>query len=149
MTNQAPRTGNRVNSEGKVENVADILVPMSSATPIPYNEQAALDILNRTPAITGNVVGSDKKVYNLVDLLHNISPSQGGQYVERLSVIPQASEENAGKVVCYTGDDNESYTHGYVYECKEESGSYSWIRLNVQPAAVVNPSPVSGNTLVL
>ena len=135
MVNQAPRTGNAVNSDAEVENVVDILVPLSSsATPIPYNQQAAQNILNRNTPVTGNMVGSDGKVYNIVDLLHNISPSQGGQYVERLSVIPQGSEENAGRVVCYTGDDSESYTHGYIYECKEEK-QYSGI-IGFEPSKI-------------
>jgi hypothetical protein len=73
MVNQAPRTGNAVNSEAEVENVVDILSQISTATPIPYNEQAAQDILNRTTPVTGNMVGSDKKVYNIVDLLKGIS----------------------------------------------------------------------------
>jgi len=34
------------------------------------------------------------------------------------SVIPEATEEQLGKIYCYSGETNATYTHGYIYECK-------------------------------
>lgn len=38
--------------------------------------------------------------------------------VEKSATIPTASEQTLSKVYMYTGDTNETYTHGYIYECK-------------------------------
>lgn len=34
------------------------------------------------------------------------------------SVIPEATEEQLGKIYCYSGETNATYIHGYIYECK-------------------------------
>lgn len=33
------------------------------------------------------------------------------------TVIPEASEKHLGKMYCYAGETNPTYTHGYIYEC--------------------------------
>ena len=33
------------------------------------------------------------------------------------TVIPEASEKHLGKMYCYAGETNSTYTHGYIYEC--------------------------------
>ena len=113
MVNQAPRTGNMVNSEAEVENVVDLLTSVAeSVSPIPYNEQAAQNILNRTPAVTGNMVGSDKKVYNIVDLLKSLV--QGG-YVLKYK----------GSVATYEDLPNDAHV-GDVYNVLSNGKNYAW-----------------------
>lgn len=46
-----------------------------------------------------------------------------------LATMPQASEDNLGLVVIYTGSTTSTYTHGYMYECVsdgETPATYSW-----------------------
>lgn len=112
MVNQAPRTGNAVNSDAEVENVVDILSQISTATPIPYNEQAAQNILNRNTPVTGNMVGSDGKVYNIVDLLKGIS---GGSGVLKYK----------GSVATYEDLPNDAEV-GDVYNVLSDGKNYAW-----------------------
>lgn len=53
--------------------------------------------------------------------------------VFRLSTMPTASAENVGRIVQFIGTTSGGYTHGYFYECKENSGSYSWQQTDIQP----------------
>ncbi len=49
-----------------------------------------------------------------------------------LTTMPQASEDNLGLVVIYTGSTTSTYTHGYMYECVsdgETPATYSWEQL--------------------
>ena len=49
-----------------------------------------------------------------------------------LATMPQASEDNLGLVVIYTGSTTSTYTHGYMYECVsdgETPATYSWEQL--------------------
>ena len=49
-------------------------------------------------------------------------------------VMPTASGARVGMVVQYIGATNANYTHNYVYECVDNSGSYAWERKDVQPS---------------
>ena len=84
LNNQPARSGNIVGTEG-VFNLVDLLVALSGATPVTYDEDAAADILNRTTPMSGNMVASDGKVYNVIDILQNLSilptyPTDEGTY---------------------------------------------------------------------
>lgn len=49
-----------------------------------------------------------------------------------LATMPQASADNLGLVVIYTGSTTSTYTHGYMYECVsdgETPATYSWEQL--------------------
>lgn len=50
----------------------------------------------------------------------------------QLSEMPDATEELVGTIVQYTGETTEDYTHGYIYECVENEGVFSWQAINVQ-----------------
>lgn len=114
MANQTPRTGNMVNSEAEVENVVDILSQISTATPIPYNEEAAQNILNRTTPVTGNMVGSDGKVYNIVDLLKGMGGGGGSDVLKY-----------KGSVATY-GDLPNDAEVGDVYNVLADDKNYAW-----------------------
>ena len=49
--------------------------------------------------------------------------------------IPAASEDELGKFYCYSGVTNQDFGHGYVYECVESGGIYTWARINLQPGS--------------
>ena len=51
----------------------------------------------------------------------------------RFTTMPTASAENVGRIVQFVGTTSGGYTHGYFYECKENSGSYSWQQTDIQP----------------
>lgn len=51
----------------------------------------------------------------------------------KTTTLPTASSDYVGKVYQYIGNTTSNYTHGYFYECKENSGVYSWVRVDVQP----------------
>lgn len=66
--------------------------------------------------------------------------------VFRLSTMPTASAENVGRIVQFIGTTSGGYTHGYFYECKENSGSYSWQQTDVQPNGGGIGLPSGGTT---
>lgn len=66
--------------------------------------------------------------------------------VFRLSTMPTANAENVGRIVQFIGTTSGSYTHGYFYECKENSGSYSWQQTDVQPNGGGSGLPSGGTT---
>ena len=53
--------------------------------------------------------------------------------LKQYSTFPTASSANEGMVIQYIGD-SASYVAGGIYQCVEDSGSYSWVLLsgNVQ-----------------
>lgn len=61
--------------------------------------------------------------YDSIQTLYN-NGQLGGSSMQ-VSVMPNASAENVGKIVQYIGATG-SYEHGCFYECKDESGSYVW-----------------------
>ena len=48
------------------------------------------------------------------------------------TTLPIASVSEAGHIYQYIGDTTSSYTNGYFYKCVEDSGVYSWERVNTQ-----------------
>lgn len=57
-----------------------------------------------------------------------------GQTIQR-NVLPEASEEEAGKIYQYIGATDSNYTNGYFYECVLKDGNYIWENKAVQPGA--------------
>ncbi len=41
--------------------------------------------------------------------------------IVKSSIMPVAEEKYKGEVYMYTGETNETYSHGYIYECKSET----------------------------
>ena len=57
------------------------------------------------------------------------------QDVIQYSTMPNASNDNLGKIVQYIGTTNSTYTNGYFYQCVSDGQStptYSWTNINVQ-----------------
>lgn len=53
------------------------------------------------------------------------------------SALPQASEEEVGKIYQYVGATDANYTNGYFYKCVSDGGNpatYSWENIEVQEA---------------
>lgn len=75
-----------------------------------------------------------------------------GQSVQK-EELPLASATEEGNIYQYIGV-NGTYTNGYFYKCVEDSGSYSWVNIQVQDAGAetivdVNSVPVSGISNVI
>lgn len=52
-------------------------------------------------------------------------------YGGKVSTLPTATSSNVGQIYQYTGSTTPTYTHGYFYECKENSGTYAWVNVPV------------------
>lgn len=90
-----------------------------------------LDINDVAPTQTGfsgYVLGTDGFVAGWVK----------PEIVQR-SVLPQASEEEVGKIYQYVGATDGTYTNAYFYKCVSDGqtpATYSWVRVDAQPAGV-------------
>jgi len=54
------------------------------------------------------------------------------------STMPQASEEEVGKIYQYVGTTDANYTNGYFYKCVSDGqtpATYSWTQTDVQPSS--------------
>ena len=72
--------------------------------------------------VSPNVQVSDENgVFHRATLVA-IPGGAGGAIDDRIIIksatIPQASADEFGKIYCYSGVTNATYTHGYIYECK-------------------------------
>lgn len=54
--------------------------------------------------------------------------------VSQVTSLSAPTSEDANKIVQYKGTTNSLYTNGYFYKCIENSGTYNWTRIDVQPA---------------
>ena len=88
-------------------------------------------------------VTSEKKYYtydssNDVDLtLGKWREFEAGGATIQYEELPQPSEEWESKIIQYIGLTSVNYTHGYFYECVEDSenpGSYIWAQTDTQPS---------------
>ena len=61
--------------------------------------------------------------------------------------LPVASSTNVNEVVQYLGATSDGLTHGYFYECVEDSGIYSWNEVKVQDTHV-EASETNGNIVI-
>ena len=50
--------------------------------------------------------------------------------LKQYTTLPTASSANEGLVVQYVGTDSSTYTIGGMYQCQEDSGTYSWVLLS-------------------
>ena len=110
----------------------------------------------RALEVSGDIVPEDKKdpkryVTALINTSNGLQQALkvyivgggGGGSVDESKIIvksdtiPTASADNAGYIYIYTGATNETYTHGYIYECQQDGSSYSWVRLDVQPPSAI------------
>lgn len=126
-----PVSGWLVDGEGNVVNIVSLLggrsaVPGVTRNPKNYSAECL------------QVVAEDGQVYNLADLLKN-----GGGAVEEL---PEASAENEGRIMQYSGESSGQLVHGYFYECVENAGVYSWSPLDFGGTPI---AAFSGETLVI
>jgi len=53
--------------------------------------------------------------------------------IPQVSSLPAATSALAGCIYQYVGTTTATYINGYFYKCVNNSGTYSWIRINVQP----------------
>lgn len=74
------------------------------------------------------------KVYNGTEWLE-----VSGQSIQT-EEMPEASEDSVGKIIQYQGATNENFTHGYFYECVEDSWTYVWNNVKVQDSDGANIS---------
>lgn len=84
------------------------------------------DILPSQTGHSGHILGTDGFVAGW------IKP----EIVQR-STMPQASEDELGKVYQFVGTTDATYTNGYFYKCVSDGqnpATYSWTQTNVQPA---------------
>ena len=66
----------------------------------------------------------------------------GGNKLEKRIIIktdsiPEASKKTFGKIYCYSGETNSTYTHGYIYECVENEPTYSLTDIDFNPDALL------------
>lgn len=90
------------------------------------------DILPDQTGHSGHVLGTDGFVAGWV------APEK----VQR-SVMPQASEDEEGNIYQFVGTTDANYTNGYFYKCVSDGqvpATYSWTRVDVQPAGSSLPS---------
>ena len=69
-----------------------------------------------------------------------------GQSIQ-VTELPLAQASEIGKIYQYIGADG-TYKHGYFYECVQNSGTYSWNQLEVNPNTAVEyveELPTAGN----
>ena len=56
----------------------------------------------------------------------------------QVSTVPTATSTNEGQIIQYIGTTTSTYTNGYFYKCTSDGAtptpSYSWVRVDVQPA---------------
>lgn len=97
------------------------------------------DVAPTQTGFSGYVLGTDGSVAGWV------KPEQ----VQR-SVLPQASEEEVGKIYQYIGATDGTYTNAYFYKCVSDGqvpATYSWVRVDAQPAgAQINDNSTSSLT---
>lgn len=70
-----------------------------------------------------------------------------GDYVPQYSTMPAADASQSGKIVEYIGTTDSSYINGYFYKCVENSGTYSWARVDTQPTISVINNVTSTSTV--
>lgn len=70
----------------------------------------------------------------------------------QIDTMPEASVDNVGKIIQYTGDSTEDYTHGYFYEClyNEDTTTYEWVNINTQASSInaTIPDNITSNVSV-
>lgn len=57
--------------------------------------------------------------------------------VLQVSSMPEASSNSENIIVQYVGTTSADYTNGYFYKCTQVEGSYTWVRLDVQPTTTI------------
>ena len=64
----------------------------------------------------------------------------GGNNLQQYTTLPAPTSELEGTIVEYVGGTTINYTHGFIYECKEDSstpGTYIWEAAPVQAETIV------------
>jgi len=62
-------------------------------------------------------------------------PNKAGTLSLETTSLPTAASTNVGQIYQYTGTTDANYTNGYFYKCVNNSGTYSWTQLDVQPSS--------------
>ena len=79
----------------------------------------------------------------------------GGQSIQ-IDVLPLPTATELGKIYQYIGPTTATYTNGYFYKCLDNSGTYEWQQINVQPGGsggstsyedLTNKPTINGNTI--
>ena len=97
------------------------------------------DTLMWTPNYTNLLTSSNTQSYNV----SNTYTPAHKKYVDdsitaittQYSTMPTADSTTVGKIVQYTGTTGNDYTNGYFYIGVNNSGTYGWSNINVQPSS--------------
>lgn len=54
------------------------------------------------------------------------------QHTMQYAVVPNATADNLGKIIQYTGTTDSTYTNGYYYKCVQDGSTYKWENIQVQ-----------------
>jgi len=79
-----------------------------------------------------------KAAYTYTAKLNNGSdidiPNIAGTMAIQVSSLPTAASGYVGQIYQFIGTTDSNYTNGYFYKCIDNSGTYSWTQLDVQPS---------------
>jgi hypothetical protein len=108
--------------------VVNTLADLTASGSFPYFYEGMI------VAVKGN-----HKIYQLIGADPTVSANweevgtgAGGSI--QVTVLPTASVTEVDNIYQYIGATDATYTNGYFYKCVNNSGTYSWVQLNVQPS---------------
>lgn len=74
-----------------------------------------------------------------------LTDAEAGQIIQ-VSTMPTAASTEEGNIYQFVGTTG-TYTNGYFYKCINNSGTYSWQQINVQPQGSSSLSTLSDVSL--
>ena len=94
-----------------------------------YNTLISLDVLpldqSRELFFSGNKYIKDGEIDTVISNWHQSRSYYPGS--GRTKEMPEASSDNLGEILQYTGTDSEDYMFGFYYQCQEDgNGGYEW-----------------------
>ena len=109
--------------------VVNTLADLTASGSFPYFYEGMI------VAVKGN-----HKIYQLIGADPTVSANweevgtgAGGSI--QVTVLPTASATEVNNIYQYIGATDATYTNGYFYKCVNNSGTYSWVQINVQPSS--------------
>ena len=85
-----------------------------------YNGNIAVRVISGEELLPATdsewMFGRDKNGNIAIRVIGSIGAG-GGDVIIKTRTMPEASEEEFGNMRIYSGETNETYTHGYIYEC--------------------------------
>lgn len=119
---------------------ADLYYPTKTPEYILLNDTLQEELNNIKKALSYDTQTNISQVNNDLPFVINATVIQNTEdYINsmssQVSIMPTADASSVGKIIQYTGVTDSNYTNGYFYIGTENSGTYSWEQLNVQPAS--------------